>query len=177
MAWKRSSVRSRPGPPNLSSNKSITYKRQNGSVQTLCELLSESCEGASACAADLKAFTCGHSDDCKYVNIAVDRDQSRRCNCMRYIAGTAADGTRFRESTGTTSWEKARKILARKLAEHDPVNKPLSGATVSERASPTTKTIADAVDQFRARRPRDAVSKPMGLKRPIWQRIHEAGRC
>ena len=73
-----------------------------------------------------------HSDDCKYVNIAVDRDQSRRCTCMRYVAGTAADGTRFRESTGTTSWEKARKILARKLAEHDPVNKPLFGATVSE---------------------------------------------
>jgi integrase/recombinase XerD len=89
-----------------------------------------------------------HSDDCKYVNIAGDRDQSQRCNCMKYIAGSAPDGTRMRESTGTTSWEKARKILARKLAEHDPVNKPLFGMTVSGRATPATKTITEAVEQF-----------------------------
>ena len=90
-----------------------------------------------------------HSDDCKFVSIAGDRDQSRRCNCMKYIAGSAPDGTRMRESTGTTSWEKARKILARKLAEHDPVNKPLFGATVvSEQKKATTKTIAEAVKQF-----------------------------
>jgi len=69
-----------------------------------------------------------HSDDCKYVNIAGDRDQSRRCNCMKYIAGSAPDGTLMRESTGTTSWDKARKILARKLAEHDPVNKRITRA-------------------------------------------------
>lgn len=89
-----------------------------------------------------------HSDDCKYVKLAADRDQSRRWNCMKYLAGCAPDGTRFRESTGTTSWEKARKILARKLAEHDPVNKPLFGVTVSERATSSTKTITKAVEQF-----------------------------
>ena len=91
-----------------------------------------------------------HSDDCKYVDIAADRDQSRRCNCMRYIAGSAPDGTRIRESTGTTSWEKARMILARKLAEHDPVNKPLFGASISEQTTPSKKTIAEAFEQFLA---------------------------
>jgi len=89
-----------------------------------------------------------HSGDCKYAKIAGDRDQSRRCNCVKYLAGSAPDGTSFRESTGTTSWEKARKILARKLAEHDPVNKPLFGMTVSERTTPANKTIAEAVKQF-----------------------------
>jgi site-specific recombinase XerD len=90
-----------------------------------------------------------HSSDCKYARINVDRDQSRRCNCMKYIAGSAPDGKRIRESTGTTSWEKARKILARKLAENDPVNKPLFGAVSgSKRKAPTTKTIAEAIEQF-----------------------------
>lgn len=66
---------------------------------------------------------------------------------MKYIAGSAPDGKRIRESTGTTSWEKARKILARKLAENEPVNKPLFGAVSgSKRKAPTTKTIADAID-------------------------------
>ena len=90
-----------------------------------------------------------HSGDCKYADIAGDRDQSRRCNCVKYLAGSAPDGKTFRESTGTTSWEKARKILARKLAEHDPVNKPLFGAAVvSEQKKTATKTIAEAVEQF-----------------------------
>jgi integrase/recombinase XerD len=90
-----------------------------------------------------------HSTDCKYASVKGDRDQSRRCNCMRYIAGSAPDGTRFRESTGTTSWEKARKILARKLAEHDPINKPLFGTTIAaEQQKPPNKTIAEAIEQF-----------------------------
>jgi hypothetical protein len=90
-----------------------------------------------------------HSSDCKYARINVDRDQSRRCNCIKYIAGSAPDGKRIRESTGTTSWEKARKILARKLAENDPVNKPLFGAVSgSKRKAPTIKTIAKAIEQF-----------------------------
>ena len=54
----------------------------------------------------------------------------------------------LRESTGTSSWEKAGKILARKLTEHDPVNKPLFDLSVSERPATETKTIAIAVEQF-----------------------------
>jgi len=48
---------------------------------------------------------------------------------VKCLAGIAPDGTSFRESTGTTSWEKARKILARELADHDPVNKRSSAQT------------------------------------------------
>ncbi len=51
-----------------------------------------------------------HSGDCKYADIKNDPDQSRRCICVKYLAGTAPDGTNFRQTTGTTSWEKARKL-------------------------------------------------------------------
>jgi hypothetical protein len=51
-----------------------------------------------------------HSSDCKYASVSGDRDQSRRCNCIKYIGGTAPDGTRLRESTGTVSWEKAGRF-------------------------------------------------------------------
>jgi hypothetical protein len=51
-----------------------------------------------------------------------DRVEGRRCNCVEYLGGTAPDGICFRKSTGTTSWEKARKFLARMLAEHDPLS-------------------------------------------------------
>ena len=94
------------------------------------------------CAENLRAFTStlGITGDCPFFTTGVDRDQSRRCNCMKYIDGTAPDGTRIRESTGTTSWEKARKILARKLAEHDPVNKPLFGiAADASRSEPAAR--------------------------------------
>lgn len=64
-----------------------------------------------------------HSPDCKFhARAEIDRDETRRCNCVRDIMGTAPDGTRVRESTGTTSWEKARWLLARRTTEHDPVN-------------------------------------------------------
>jgi len=90
-----------------------------------------------------------HSSDCKYASILVDRNESRRCNCIKYIGGTTPNGVRLRESTCTTSWEKARKILARKIAEHDPVNKPFFGASLaSEQKQSTPKTISYAVDEF-----------------------------
>jgi site-specific recombinase XerD len=72
---------------------------------------------------------------------------------MKYIAGTAPDGTKIRESANTTSWERARKILLRKFAEHDPTNKPLF-ELANERAAeqkdelPQRKTLADAIKQF-----------------------------
>jgi site-specific recombinase XerD len=94
-----------------------------------------------------------HSSDCKYAGSGWDRDQSRRCNCLRYIAGTALDGTKFRESTGTFSWEKARKILARRMEEHDPTNQPLIKAGAAKAQSPApseSKTITEAVTQFMA---------------------------
>jgi integrase/recombinase XerD len=64
--------------------------------------------------------------------------------------GPAADGTRLRESTGTASWEKARKILTRGIAEHHPVNRPLfnlvggaAGKTEGDR-----QTVKEAITQF-----------------------------
>ena len=36
-----------------------------------------------------------HSRDCKYHPAQFDRNTSRRCNCVRYIGGTAADGTQL----------------------------------------------------------------------------------
>ncbi len=90
-----------------------------------------------------------HSSDCKHAGIKGDRDQSRRCNCVRYLAGTAPDGTSFRQSTGTTSWEKARKILTKRIVEHDPANRSLFRAVSSPKSKlPTCKTIAEAIKQF-----------------------------
>jgi integrase/recombinase XerD len=89
-----------------------------------------------------------HSADCKFHRVGTDRDQSRRCNCVRYIGGTAPDGTQIRESTGTTSWEKARKVIALKMSKHDPLTKHFPGMNVSERPSAITPSIADAIDAF-----------------------------
>ena len=62
-----------------------------------------------------------HSTDCKYhPHSQFDRSESRRCNCVKYIAGTGADGVRIRQSAGTASWEKARKVLSRLIEKHDP---------------------------------------------------------
>src|SRR5271167_4970600 len=68
-----------------------------------------------------------HSADCKYQSEhgETDRTANRRCHCMKYIAGTAPDGAKIRESAYTTSWERARKLLLRLLAQRDPTNKPL----------------------------------------------------
>ena len=66
-----------------------------------------------------------HSADCKFRPAQHDRDQSRRCTCVKCVAGTAPDHKRIRESTGTGSWEKATEVMARLLAEHDPTNRPL----------------------------------------------------
>jgi integrase/recombinase XerD len=90
-----------------------------------------------------------HSADCKFHRIGTDRDQSRRCNCVRYIGGTAPDGTQIRESTGTTSWEKARKIVALRMAEHDPTTRALIPAGfTSDRSDSGPKSICDAIDAF-----------------------------
>lgn len=91
-----------------------------------------------------------HSADCKFHPAQRDRDQSHRCTCVKYIAGTAPDRKRIRESTSTGSWEKANKMLARLLAEHDPTNRPLfnlvagsNGKAVAER-----QTVKEAISQF-----------------------------
>ncbi len=93
-----------------------------------------------------------HSKDCRYhTNTDVDRDQSRRCSCVKYIRGTALDGARLRQSTGTTSWEKARALLARAMAAHDPLNRPLFGLATPVTGDATEhqhKTVAEAVEQF-----------------------------
>src|SRR5208282_5239230 len=96
-----------------------------------------------------------HSADCKYHSQhgETDRTENRRCNCMKYIAGTALDGTKIRESANTTSWDRARKTLLRKFAEHDPTNKPLfepANARAAEQKDelPQRKTLADAIKQF-----------------------------
>ena len=91
-----------------------------------------------------------HSSDCKFHSLKVDRDETRRCNCVRYIRGTAPDGKRIRQSTGTPSWEKARRVLDRTITEHDPVNRPLfqsSGASFKE-GNQQPKTIKEDIDQF-----------------------------
>jgi hypothetical protein len=96
-----------------------------------------------------------HSADCKYHSNhgETDRTENLRCACMKYIAGTAPDGTKILESANTTSWERARKILLRKFAEHDPTNKPLfelanARAVEQKEELPQRKTLADAIKQF-----------------------------
>jgi len=44
-----------------------------------------------------------HSADCKChsEHDKTDRTENRRCNCMKYIAGTAPDGAKIRESANT----------------------------------------------------------------------------
>jgi hypothetical protein len=92
-----------------------------------------------------------HSPDCQYQSkVEFDRNGSRRCNCVKYLLGRAGDGTRLRESTGTTSWEKARNILARRIAEHDPVNRPLFNLAAAAGGSSTgqRQTMTEATSQF-----------------------------
>src|SRR5271167_1367067 len=96
-----------------------------------------------------------HSADCKYHSEhgETDRTANRRCNCMKYIAGTAPDGAKIRESANTTSWERARKLLLRVLAQHDPTNKPLfelanANAAEPQQQQPQRKTVVEAVRQF-----------------------------
>ena len=92
-----------------------------------------------------------HSPDCKYHSEAeFDRDETRRCNCVKYVRGTAADGARVRESTGTASWEKARKCLARLIEKHDPLNRSLLASMIGDDAklTATQKTVKDAVADY-----------------------------
>ena len=91
-----------------------------------------------------------HSADCKYFPSQSDRDGSHRCNCVKYIAGTAPDGTRFRQSTGTTSWEKARKALARLIEKHDPLNRSLLATMIGDDAklAAAQKKVKDAVADY-----------------------------
>jgi integrase/recombinase XerD len=91
-----------------------------------------------------------HSGDCKHHPSQFDRNESRRCNCVRYIGGTAADGTILRQSTGTSSWEKARKALARASEKHDPMNRSLLASLIGDDAkiAATQKTIKDAVSDY-----------------------------
>ncbi len=71
---------------------------------------------------------------------------------MKYIAGTAPDGAKIRQSANTTSWERARKLLLRLLAQRDPTNKPLfelANANAAEQQQPPQrKTVVEAVRQF-----------------------------
>src|SRR5271167_1808061 len=96
-----------------------------------------------------------HSADCKYHSEhgETDRTENRRCNCMKYIAGTAPDGAKIRQSANTTSWERARKLLLRLLAQHDPRNKLLfelanANAAEQQQQPPQRKTVVEAVRQF-----------------------------
>ena len=90
-----------------------------------------------------------HSTDCRYYPAHCDRNESRRCNCVKYIRGTAADGTRVRQSTGTASWEKARAQLARLITEHDPKNKLLVQLTTAVAGvSEKRQTLKEAITQF-----------------------------
>jgi len=96
-----------------------------------------------------------HSSDCKYHSEhgETDRTENLRCACMKYIAGTAADGTKIRESANTTSWERARKSLLRMSAQRDPANKPLfevANARAAEQLQqqPQRKTVTEAARQF-----------------------------
>jgi len=72
---------------------------------------------------------------------------------MKYIAGTAPDGAKIRQSANTTSWERARKLLLRLLAQRDPTNKPLfelanANAAEQQQQQPQRKTVVEAVRQF-----------------------------
>ena len=67
---------------------------------------------------------------------------------MKYIRGTAADGKRIRQSTGTASWERARKLLAKLIAEHDPSNHGLFNIALANGAVPERKSVEDAITDF-----------------------------
>ncbi len=91
-----------------------------------------------------------HSRDCKYHPAQFDHDQSRRCNCVRYIGGTAADGILLRQSTGTSSWQQARKILSRTMEKHDPQNRSLLAALIGDdaKAEAQLKKVTDAIADY-----------------------------
>ena len=92
-----------------------------------------------------------HSSDCQYHGKAeFDRNETRRCNCVKYVMGRAADGARIRQSTGTYSWEKARKVLARLIEKHDPTNRSLLASLIGEepRIAATQKTVQEAVADY-----------------------------
>ncbi len=91
-----------------------------------------------------------HSTDCKYHPSQFDRSESRRCNCVKYIAGTGADGVRIRQSAGTASWEKARKVLSRLIEKHDPMNRSLLASMIGDdsKIDATQKTVKDAVADY-----------------------------
>src|SRR5579875_1132157 len=92
-----------------------------------------------------------HSPDCKYHSkVEFDRDESRRCRCVKYVRGTAPDGTRIRQSTGTTSWEKARKFLARLIEKHDPMNRSLLASIIGDDTEIAAKqqTVKAAVADY-----------------------------
>lgn len=76
-----------------------------------------------------------HSSDCRYYPTQCDRNESRHCNCIKYLRGTAADGTRLRKSTGTASWQKARKYLARQIEIHDPNNRSILASIIGDDAA------------------------------------------
>jgi integrase/recombinase XerD len=89
-----------------------------------------------------------HSPDCQHCGIGDDRDQSRRCNCVKYIGGRADDGMRLRKSSGTTSWEKARKLLAAAMDEHDPLKQKLRSPLDQQPDGDQVKTIEGAIERF-----------------------------
>lgn len=59
-----------------------------------------------------------HSGDCKYHLAQFDRDESRRCNCVMYVARLPMARV-WVSRRAQPSWEEARKVLIRLIAEHD----------------------------------------------------------
>ena len=112
-----------------------------------------------------------HSSDCKFHPSQRHRDQSRRCNCVKYIAGTAPDGTRVRQSTGTASWEKAQKVLSRRIAEHDPVNRPLFNAGLASAVPMERQTVKEAISQFLEMKRGEKCRRHDALRRPVRARV------
>src|SRR5271169_3510501 len=94
-----------------------------------------------------------HSADCKYQSEhgETDRTANRRCHCMKYIAGTAPDGAKIRESANTTSWERAQVVATRARAARPNEQSALRAG--KRRRCRAAATTAAAEDGGRGRAP------------------------
>src|SRR5208283_2054527 len=94
-----------------------------------------------------------HSADCKYHSQhgEADRTENRRCNCRKYIAGTAPDGAKIRETANTTSWERAAQVAAASARAARPHEQAALRTGKGQRCRSAAATTAAAEDGGRGR--------------------------
>ena len=110
MAWKRSSVRSRPGPP--------FYSPRINHFQSICSNRTKIVQPTNSGDRKYSLFTRVITRPCKHTDI-----YHRRCRCPKWIRGTLDDGRIIRQATNTRNWEKA-ELTARDLEDAANPHKP-----------------------------------------------------